>query len=272
MRTVECRIAIQYLSIYMAEPESGDAELNTALKHIHQCPDCRQRIGYLVRALNTDIVDKLDCRVCQERLPEYVGVATAARAGAKWRAVALHLALCPHCAAAYDELVELTALAQGERGVEPPPYSVPDLSFLDPTMSRPWRVEGLGRLVIEFTSELLAGLRMAGPALAPMGLKADAPAAMLQPFTLVGEIEDQDVTITVEPMHNQPAHCTVVVRVDIPSRGGWPNLGGTLVTLRRGAVTLGSRATDDLGNAVFERVATDDLAQLAFVIEREVGE
>jgi hypothetical protein len=255
----------------MAEPESGDAELNTALKHIHQCPDCRQRIGYLVRALNTDTVDKLSCHICQERLPEYVSVAAAARADTSWRAVTLHLAICPQCAAAYDELIELIALAQGERGLEPPPYSVPALSFLDPTKSRPWYLEGLNRLVIEFTSELLAGLRMAGPALAPVGLKADAPAAVLQPFTLVGEVEDQDVIISVEPARGEPARWTVIVQVDIPSRGGWPNLGGTLVTLGRGAATLGSQATDDFGTAVFERIATDDLGRLVFVIEREAS-
>jgi hypothetical protein len=270
METVECRIAIQQVSAYVADPRSEDGGLVAALEHMRHCPHCSHRIGYLVQALSSGAVDQLNCQTCQERLPEYAANVAAGQAGGKLRAVAVHLALCPHCAAKYDELLELIALAQGERGAELPSYPVLDLSFLNATTTRPWHLEGLGRLVIEFTSELLAGLRMAEPALTPIGLKTDAPATALRPFTLIGEVEDEDVTITVKPARGEPAHCTVIVQVDIPSRGGWPNLGGTLVTLRRGAVMLNSQTTDDLGNAVFERVATDDLAQLVFVIEREI--
>ena len=271
MRIIECRIAIQQISAYVAEPSSEGTELDAALEHIRKCLDCSHRIGYLVQALNTSAVDPLNCQVCQERLPEYATAVATGQTGGRWRAVAVHLALCPHCSAEFDELIELIALAQGERGTEPPSYPALDLSFLNPAISRPWRLEGLGRLVIEFTAELLAGLRMGGPALTPVGLKTDAPPTELRPFTLVGEVEDEDITITLELERGEPTRCTVIVQVDIPSRGGWPNLGGTLVTLRRGAVTLGSQATDDLGNAVFKRVASDDLAQLVFVIEREAG-
>ena len=271
METVECRVAIQQVSTYVADTSSEGAGLVAALEHMRHCPHCSHRIGYLVQALNSGAVDQLSCQVCQERLPEYATDVAAGQAGGKWRAIALHLALCPHCAAEYDELMELLAQAQGEQGAEPSSYPVLDMSFLNPTTSRPWRMEGIGRLVIEFTSELLAGLRMSGPALTPVGLKTDALATELRPFTLIGEVEDEDVTITIEPARGESARCTVIVQVDIPSRGGWPNLGGTLVILRRGAVTLGSQMTDDLGNAVFERVAADGLAELVFVIEREAG-
>lgn len=281
MRTVECRIAMQHLSAYAVDPRSEGAGLNLALDHIRHCPDCSRKIGYLVRALNTNAVDQLNCQVCQERLPEYVAATAPERATRGMREVALHLALCPHCAAACDELVNLVAVAQGERGTAPLVYPELDLKFIDP--KRHWRLERLGRisrLVVAFSDELLRSLELPRqPDFAASGLKSEQPAGSkhpaplnLRPLALIGEAPNRDVTIAIEPARNDPAHCTIAVHVGIPSRGGWPNLRGTQVALRRGDVEIAGEVTDAHGNAVFERVAVDDLARLEFVIERGADE
>jgi hypothetical protein len=67
-------------------------------------------------------------------------------------------------------------------------------------------------------------------------------------------------------MRGDPTRCTVIVKVNIPSRGGWPNLAGTEVMLKRGELELDTQTTDAYGEAVFERIATDDLAHLIFEI------
>src|SRR5215218_8094421 len=128
MRTAECRTAIARLSTYITDPGAASADIDAALDHVRDCLDCRYSIGFLVRGSTLDQIDRLDCQRCAERLPEYVEAVVAGQAtSADWRAVALHLALCPHCAAAYTELSYMVELAEGRRGVEPPTYPRPDL-------------------------------------------------------------------------------------------------------------------------------------------------
>ena len=85
-------------------------------------------------------------------------------------------------------------------------------------------------------------------------------------FSLQETVKDLDVTITAEEAHDDPDHCTVVVEANVPSRGGWPHLADTEVTIKRAAMELGTQRTDAFGKAVFERVAANDLAQLVFEI------
>ena len=59
----------------------------------------------------------------------------------------------------------------------------------------------------------------------------------------------------------------VIVEVSIPSRGGWPNLADTNVTLKRDDLELETQLTDAFGKAVFEGICTDDLAHLVFEIK-----
>ena len=272
MRTAECDTAIERLSTYIANPKSASAELDTALDHIRDCPDCRRRIGYLVRAAKMNDADRMDCQACQARLPEYVeALGQGVNNSATSRAVALHLAVCPYCLAVYADLADMARLATGRIGAEPPVYPQPDLSFLPGPVTRParrlWRLDTLGRIVIEFSADLLASL-LPQPELTPIGLKSDASPAEARSFSLAGEIADTNISVTIEPPGSDPARCTVVARVEIPSRGGWPNLGDTLVVLQRADTEIARQFTDAFGSAVFERVAVADLEQLVFVIER----
>lgn len=277
MQTTDCRLAIEQLLAYWENPDRHRAQADAAISHISKCPHCEGRIGYLVRALTTDEEDSLTCQECQDLLPDYLGAEVEGQTHkARWRPVAFHLETCPHCSAEYATLSDLLELAHGGRGEEPPDYPAPDLSFLRQEEDRlpqptgiPWRLDELGRLIIEFSAELLRTLQPPAyqPAYATARLKSDKSSKTLCQLFLKEAVKDLEITITAEELRDDPACCTVIVEANIPSRGGWPNLAGTEVTLKRDERKLDAQLTDAFGKAVFERIATDDLAHLAFEIE-----
>jgi hypothetical protein len=274
MQTMECRKAIEQLLAYVENPELDRTGAETAIRHLSTCPDCERKMAHFLRALSTEKEDRLTCQECQDLLPDYVQAETEGQAHAKrWHPVAFHLETCPHCSAEYAALTELIELAYGERGEEPPHYPVPELSFLrqkkDKLLQparRFWRLDELGRLIIEFSTELLRALGppTQQPAFAVARLKS--PQRTLCQLSLKEAVEDLEVTITAEERRDDPQRCTVIVQVDIPSRGGWPHLTDTEVTLKRKELELGTQRTDAFGKAVFEGIATDDLACLVFEI------
>lgn len=276
MQTTDCRAAIEQLLAYWENPGQHRVEIGAAVGHISKCPHCENRMGHLVRALASDEEDSLTCQQCQDLWPDYLQAEAEGQAHkARWRSVAFHLETCPHCLAEYVALSDLLELAHGERGGEPPHYPVPDLSFLhrepgrppQPT-SIPWRLDELGRLIIEFSARLLRALQLPAyqPAYATARLKSDKSSRVLCQFALKEAVEDLEVEITAEERRDDPTHCTVIVEVNVPSRGGWPNLADTEVTLKRDERELETQLTDAFGKAVFEGIATDDLAHLVFEI------
>jgi len=276
MQTTDCRVAIEHLLAYWENPDLHRAEAEAAFSHIGKCPHCERRVRYLMRALAADEEDSLTCQECQDLLPEYLQAEAEGRADeAQWRFTALHLETCPHCSAEYATLSELLELAHGEQGVEPPRYPVPDLSFLRRAKDRlpqpvsiPWRLNELGHVIIEFSAEVLRAFQLPAyqPAYAMAGLRAKLPRTLCQ-ISLKEAVKDTEITITAEEKRADPTRCTVVVKVNIPSRGGWPNLAGTEVVLKRGELELDTQKTDAHGEVVFEGVATDDLARLVFEIK-----
>jgi glutaredoxin len=260
----------------LEDPELHRADADTAIRHMEECPHCESGMGYLIRALTTDEVDRLTCQECQDLLPEYLQAEVDGQAHeAQWHPVAFHLETCPHCSAVYATLHELTELADGERGSEPPHYPVPELPFLraeSVTLAQPlrapWRLDELGCLIIEFSAELVRALQSPAyqPAYAAARLKSDKSQRVLCQLSLKEAVEDLEVTITAEERREDPTRCTVVVEVNVPSRGGWPNLAGAKVTLKRGELELETQLTDAFGKAVFEGIGTEDLAYLVFEI------
>lgn len=214
-----------------------------------------------------------DCAPCQEQLAAYVDAHLAGQpAGTRFPAVAAHLDHCADCQQTYQELMALLALERSGKLAPPPVAPSFDFSYLPPRpaapaaqpAARPWRLDGLGRLVIQWTAELLASL--SGPALQPAMLKSDAPAGLR--YELADAVDDLAVRIEAEPQRGDPQRWTVEVAVDIPSRGGWPHLAGSLVTLRRGDATLDQQETDPYGKALFDDLPASALPQLSFTVER----
>jgi hypothetical protein len=275
-QTSECRLAIERVWAYLEDPEGQRAALTAAISHMGACPRCESRIGHLVRALAAGEEDRLTCQECEALLPEYLQAEMEGQAGeTQWHPVTLHLETCPHCAEVYAALLDLTRLADGKAGAEPPGYPVPEFPFLHsreattpPPLKAPWRLDDLGRLVIEFSAELVRTLQSPAyqPAYAAARLKSDKSQRVLCQLSLKEAVEDLEVTITAEERRVDPTYCTVIADVNIPSRGGWPNLAGTKVTLKRGKQEMETQWTDAFGKAVFEGIRTEDLAHLVFEI------
>lgn len=285
-RTAACHLAVERLLAGLKEPARQRRTLELAIDHMQICSYCQSNLEYLVQALMAREEDRLTCRERQELLPEYLQAELEGRAREeRWRPIALHLEACSQCAAVYAALHDLAALAERRRGTEPSHYPTPDLSFLEagratsPALPRiPWRLEA-GRLIIEFTAELVCALQspVRRAAYASAGLKSARSRRILYRFSLKEAVENLEVTVTAEERRDDPARCTVIVEVDVPSKGGWPNLAGTRVMLRRGQEELETQWTDAFGEAVFEGIYTDDSPNLVFEItppgtERSIAE
>lgn len=272
MHTASCRTAVERLLSYLEDPDLHQAEIDLAIDHIRECSHCKRKIGYLVRVLTIEEEDALTCGECQALLPDYLQAKTDQQAHqALWRPIALHLETCPYCSAEYATLSSLAALAYGEQGAEPPYDPVPDLSFLRKKkggvlqpIKVPWHLDELGHLVIRFSTDLVQALQLQTDQMvrATAGLKSDKSSRILFQTSLEEAVEDLEVIITAEERQDDPTRCTVIVEANILSRGGWPNLAGTEVKLKRDEFELETQVTDAFGQTVFEGVPTADLARL----------
>lgn len=274
MQTAACRAAVEDLVLLLGKPDPDPNRLEQAIAHVEGCPYCTSRIGYLLQALGTSYQeDILTCQECRELLPDYLQAEEEEEEEPWQRQVAVHLSTCPSCAAAYGALAELAALADGEEGIEPPTYPVPDLSFLEAKKASPpgqagvrWWLDEMGRLIVQLSDELIQAMRPPGLRAATAGLKAGPSRGELFELVIGKAGGDLSVTITAEEEPGDPDRCALVVSVDVPSRGGWPNLAGSRVVLRRQEQELERQRTDAFGQVVFEEVEVRDLGRLAFEI------
>lgn len=221
----------------------------------------------ILQAVFEDPVLADDCAACQADLAAYIDAELEGQPAAnRFPMVAGHLPTCADCQQVYRELQSLlTAEWRGQLELPPVPAAF-DFAYLpaenQAAARAAWRLDELGRLVIQLTADLLRGLQ--GPAWQPSYLKSGR--APVLDYRLAGEVEDLNVHITAEPGRGDPQRLLVAVEVDIPTRGGWPNLAGSLVTLRRGSEVVEEQETDAFGKAVFEGVPAEDLADLVFEI------
>jgi hypothetical protein len=272
----QCRSAIEHLSAHLEGRASQPADVEAAIAHIRSCQDCLRNVEYLMRASSIAEEDILSCGPCQDLLPDYHhAVLDGHTDQARWRPVALHLQLCPHCEAAYAEIADMFAIGDGERGEEPPIYPTPQLPFLRPkpaaaqqTQQPWWHWNQFGRLVIAFSEELLRSLPPPPQlAYATAQHRANALMAPLWLLTLDEELDSMAVRITAAQMQNDLERCTLLIDVNIPGRG-WPDLAGARVILKRGDEHLATQETDAYGKAAFEAVAIAELPVLVIEIER----
>jgi hypothetical protein len=218
------------------------------------------------------------CSACEAQLAEYVDAQVMGIKPARdFTQIELHLQVCPHCARAYRELMDLVTSAYTEKVPRPVRKPKFDFSFLPTaptkpfdtpaaTQDRPFRWDELGRLIIEFSAELVRALQPPAYQPAYAAVKSPRSSRTLCQLSLEEVGEDLNVTITAEEMRDDPTLCIAIVEVNIPSRGGWPNLANTEVTLKRGKAELETQLTDAYGEAIFEGINTDDLAHLVFEI------
>ena len=270
---------IETLLTCLKNPDLHRVELEAMLHQIKGSAEGQHRIEWLVKAVTMEREDQLTDQECIDLLPDYYQADLEGQAGEpRWRAVALHLESCPYCSTAYALLSDLIDLAIGERGVEPPDYPEPDLSFLwaasteaPQTTSRAWGLDELGRLILEFSTELVSAWQL--PAQAMAGLKSEGAEKVLGQARWEREGVDLEVEIIAKTQPDEPSRCTIMVEANIPSRGGWPNLADTKVTLkRRDKTELDMQLTNAFGQALFEGVDVDDLPELVFQVIPEQGQ
>lgn len=270
MQTAACRAAVEDLVLLMDNPDLDPDRWEQAMAHVVQCPHCASRVGTLLQALKTGQEDTLTCQECQELLPGYLRAREGKEKQPQWREVAGHLAICPSCSADHRTLAELVTLAEGDVGVEPPAYPVPDLTFLREEPPRQtgvrWWLDEVGRLVVQLSDDLLQAVQPRGLRAAAAGLKAGPSPGALFEMSLPDAVPDLAVTISSEEEPGDAGRCTLLVTVEKTSRGGWPHLAGSEVVLRRREKELNRQWTDAFGQAVFEGVETRDLGDLAVEI------
>ena len=242
----------------------------------------RRNADLLIRSLlTTDEEDEMTCQECETVLPEYL---LAEREGtsdlARWRSVVLHLTLCPHCANELKVTSELMALGLGERGGEPLHTPAPDLSFLRDERKKAaqpqadfWHFDKMGQLIIRLAAALLPPPTRLAPAYAlrneeeVSASEAGGRGSLGRLFIGSPTLDDLQVDVTVLPSKDDPALCTVVARVETPSR--WPDMTGSEVTLVAGDFVK-TVVTDEAGEATFGEVAltTVDSATLSVRVKR----
>ncbi|RIK38368.1 MAG: hypothetical protein DCC55_21360 [Chloroflexi bacterium] len=228
-----------------------------------------------VNAIMSPQEDPLTCRACQDALLDYIDAQTTQQAvGAEFTAVEQHLERCPACADAYRELMELTTLAYAANLPTPKRLPTFDFAALEQRASsvthKPYWWDEFGRMILEFSADLLALWQP--PALAPAysGLKAGEAAPILARFTIEEHERDLIATVTIraEGAEGENAgRCAIEVAVEIPSRGGWPNLADIPVMLKRGDEPLARSFTDAFGKVQFTGIARGDLPQLSIEVD-----
>jgi len=190
-------------------------------------------------------------------------------AEAKVASLKTHINRCPHCQAELDRLAEFLA---EEAGMVPAPL-VGDRSRWTQGNGFEWRqFKEAGRIVFRFMEEALnnailnlqQGIQPSADQAVYGGLRSSH--LTLFEVALKEDQEDFEAVITIDINRHDPNHCTITVDVNIPSRGGWPNLANTEVILKQNDIIVATQSTNAFGKAVFERIATAELAKLSFEI------
>lgn len=178
-----------------------------------------------------------------------------------------HLARCPHCQAEFGRLVEF--LAEEALPVTPSP-AVEEGAWTQAQAFK-WRLGEAGQVIVRFLSETMP--QTFSTLLQPPGIQpayttarrgAEPSAQVLGQLSLIEAGQDLEITLMAEPKRGDSTACTLIVEVNIPSRGGWPHLGNTEVVLKRDSAILAARSTDAFGKAVFEGITLVELPLLAF--------
>lgn len=232
----------------------ADPELEAALTHMAGCPACTARLRHLPAAAATD--DQLDCAACEPQLPEFLAARAAGEADQPaWDSVRQHLAGCAHCAAVLRDLEALYELAEAPALT---PVPAPRLDFLRPAPAPPWRLDNLGTLLVDLARALRPALE------SPAGLKRGG-GTTLEEGELRDALPDLELRLALEEQGGE-ARRRLRVTVHIPSRGGWPNLAGSEVVLRRGEEELDSQLTDSFGTVVFADLEAATLGDYSLAV------
>ncbi len=220
---------------------------------------------------------------CQHLLHAYIEVELAGENGAEqYPQVHNCIETDPTFRQSYEELKELLHLEQQGTFVEPPIPGNFDRDFLESGAPQEhkryqlqWYLNELGHLIVHLTGQLIDSAKesveqvQASLANQPRPVLAGelrSTLSQLPQFSLKGVVDDMEVQIQAKEIKDDATACQIKVQVNIPSRGGWPNLGKISVALRQGEQDLGTRLTNAFGIVTFPPVELKALDYLVFEI------
>lgn len=200
----------------------------------------------------------LDHATVHALLPEYVALASAGRDPEPVHpAVAAHLAACGDCYAAFVELLELAAIAEGD--LPSAPMRPPDLGFLRPApASAPLIVtrSPLGEVLVAFSRVIAQTLSRPRPAGAFRG-------QLLQQITqpIPGAPPGE---VTVDIYERDAGGCKLIVQLGLPDRAPGEQ-DGARVRLQAGALEREATSNPD-GVVVFDGIPLEALPLLRLTV------
>lgn len=238
----------------------------------------QHREGEKVRASHFEDMDSVLCHTDDNELTAYVEAELNGQpVAALYPELKQALDECENCHTAYLELKELLQLVQKDELVEPAAPATFDFSYLKRATAAPppistweqsinhvtWRLLNLKKLVVSLSDDFIQSLQT--PSLQATTLKSVGDDL----FQLVSPAmaPDMAVTISARAKRRQPDRYVIGIDVQIPSRGGWPNLGGSSVTLLVDGQAVETRETDAFGKVLFDGVGHADLAQVELWVE-----
>lgn len=243
----------------------------------HHAKDRLQQLG---NALQSQIEDQLTCAQCQQLLPDYMQTeqesGTDIGEQARWAAVRDHLALCPYCLEAYQQLQEWLTASLADAIPNANQYPAFDLSFLESPAPAPspldWPFALLeqsrqqGRAWVQAASQALYLLFAPppSPALAGWVTKSDPENSLLQRITL-DEAEYPGWEIEALLFATDEGYCQLEVSLYALAQPE-TTLGGIAVTLFDG-VESRVALTDANGLAEFAAIARMRLPELTLRID-----
>lgn len=200
-------------------------------------------------------------------LPEYVAVALEGGDPAvSFPHLAAHLATCSSCADDLAELMRLSMAAYSDQDAPPPAYPTPVLSSLSradaPAPRWRWRIDDLGRLLLEISDYLLA---MARPS--PLVGLARADDLLYDLAIPSEDIDDPALRIEIFDQDHAVSTVRVRVSVELPGQDAF-DAAGTEVALLPADEWPGEwRAlTDAVGTVSFSGVPRQALPGLCVAV------
>lgn len=221
-----------------------------------------------------DIVDPS----CRNLLHAYIDAELANEdAASRYPEVAACLAASAQFREEYEIVKTLLAQEADNEWIQPPITADFDFTYLKtarpprPQYTLSWVLNRIGNLVIELSTKLADRPYMAplSPEQEPQLIVSGAfrsEQQQLTHFLLKGAIDDLEVEIMAEEQEGDATQCQLIVGVNIPSKGGFPNLAHTKIIMRQEEADPVVQQTDAFGKTVFRQVAITALGHLTFEI------
>jgi len=127
-----------------------------------------------------------------------------------------------------------------------------------------WIINECNQLIIQLSQNLLDAFT---PSPQLQYVKGDRP---FFEYSIKNEIDDLNVSLSAKSSHQDPEICSLSVDIGIPSRDGWPHLGGIEIMLKENVDDINALAvqkTDAHGIAVFKQIERSKLPDIVVQID-----